>query len=162
MGTGRLRAAPTETADYRRGYLCGIIRGDGRIGSYRYGRTGTPTGRKPSISGLALTDLEALPRARRYLADTGVDTGEFLFQGRRWAIDAVRAISHLRARGRPLVRDVIAWPLHPSDDWCKGFLAGIFDAEGSFGAPGAPHRQLATRRSSTGRTWCLRRLASRT
>ena len=24
------------------------------------------------------------------------------------------------------------WPAHPAPDWCQGFLAGIFDAEGSF------------------------------
>jgi DNA repair photolyase len=28
---------------------------------------------------------------------------------------------------------MIRWPLSPSDDWRKGFLAGIFDAEGSCG-----------------------------
>ena len=28
---------------------------------------------------------------------------------------------------------LIAWPLSPSDEWRKGFLAGIFDAEGSCG-----------------------------
>ncbi|SDJ11327.1 intein C-terminal splicing region/intein N-terminal splicing region [Actinokineospora alba] len=29
MGTGRFAAPPKDTADYRRGYLCGIARGDG-------------------------------------------------------------------------------------------------------------------------------------
>jgi len=27
------------------------------------------------------------------------------------------------------IRGVVAWPWSPSDQWCKGFLAGIFDAE---------------------------------
>jgi DNA repair photolyase len=33
----------------------------------------------------------------------------------------VRAIEHL-----------ISWPTYPCDDWFRGFLAGIFDAEGSY------------------------------
>jgi DNA repair photolyase len=28
------------------------------------------------------------------------------------------------------IRDVVQWPVFPSLDWCRGFLAGIFDAEG--------------------------------
>ena len=29
------------------------------------------------------------------------------------------------------VRELVEWPLLPSLDWCRGFLAGVFDAEGS-------------------------------
>ncbi|HSS09050.1 MAG TPA: radical SAM protein, partial [Acidimicrobiales bacterium] len=29
------------------------------------------------------------------------------------------------------VRQLVDWSLDPPDDWCKGFLAGVFDAEGS-------------------------------
>jgi hypothetical protein len=32
------------------------------------------------------------------------------------------------------VRELTRWPLSPSYDWRKGFLAGIFDAEGSCGS----------------------------
>jgi DNA repair photolyase len=31
------------------------------------------------------------------------------------------------------VSELILWPRSPGADWCKGFLAGIFDAEGSCG-----------------------------
>jgi hypothetical protein len=34
MGTGRFAEGPNETQEYRRGYLTGMIRGDGTIGSY--------------------------------------------------------------------------------------------------------------------------------
>src|SRR5207245_5391041 len=34
MGTGRFAEGPKDTPEYRRGYLCGMIRGDGHIGSY--------------------------------------------------------------------------------------------------------------------------------
>ena len=34
MGVGGFAEPPKETAAYRRGYLCGMIRGDGTIGHY--------------------------------------------------------------------------------------------------------------------------------
>ena len=34
MGTGGFAPGPKGGADYRRGYLCGMIRGDGNLGSY--------------------------------------------------------------------------------------------------------------------------------
>ncbi|MEA2468110.1 MAG: hypothetical protein QOJ57_2236, partial [Thermoleophilaceae bacterium] len=40
MGIGGLAAAPAESAEYRRGYLCGIVRGDGHLGSYSYEGSG--------------------------------------------------------------------------------------------------------------------------
>ena len=36
MGTGGFAEPPKQTAAYRRGYLCGMIRGDGSIGHYSY------------------------------------------------------------------------------------------------------------------------------
>src|SRR6266545_2910166 len=36
LGTGRFSRPPEEAVDYRSGYLCGIIRGDGHIASYAY------------------------------------------------------------------------------------------------------------------------------
>jgi hypothetical protein len=38
LGTGQFAAAPDHDEEYRRGYLCGMIRGDGTIGSYSYQR----------------------------------------------------------------------------------------------------------------------------
>ena len=31
---------------------------------------------------------------------------------------------------------LIEWPVLPSLDWCRGFLAGVFDADGSLSAGG--------------------------
>jgi DNA repair photolyase len=36
-------------------------------------------------------------------------------------------------RGVAAIQDAITWPAVASSDWCRGFLAGIFDAEGSYG-----------------------------
>ena len=40
MGMGGFAEPPKNTVDYRRGYLCGMVRGDGHLHSYRYARGG--------------------------------------------------------------------------------------------------------------------------
>ena len=133
MGTGGFAAAPPDSSDYRRGYLCGLIRADGHIGSYSYERPGRPHGDVHRFR-LALTDLEALRRARGYLAGVGVATDEFLFQAGAAPHRAVTAI-RTQAPDRVLaVKELIGWPRTASADWRKGFLAGSFDAEGSSGS----------------------------
>jgi DNA repair photolyase len=130
LGTGRFAPPPERSADYRRGYLCGMIRGDGHLGAYSYVRPGRTRDDHHRFR-LALIDLEALQRTRTFLADFDVETHEFEFQeaiGRRQSISAIRDYSRY---GVAAIREIVAWPLALSDDWCKGFLAGIFDAEGS-------------------------------
>src|ERR687896_1276368 len=38
LGMGQFAESPSEGPDYRLGYLCGLIRGDGHVGSYGYPR----------------------------------------------------------------------------------------------------------------------------
>jgi DNA repair photolyase len=131
LGTGRFTAPPVGGPEYRRGYLCGMIRGDGHLGSYSYERAGRANGDVHRFR-LALTDLEALRRTRTYLAELDVPTDEFLFQeavGVRKRLNAIRNSSY---RGVTAIQEIVAWPHAPSAEWSKGFLAGIFDAEGSF------------------------------
>jgi DNA repair photolyase len=123
MGVGAFADGPADSGDYRRGYLCGLIRGDGHLGSYGYERGEVHRFR------LALTDLEALRRAREYLSDTGVATQEFAFAGAAGG-RAVRAIRTSTRENVARLGELVEWPRRASDDWCKGFLAGIFDAEG--------------------------------
>ena len=85
LGVGAFAEQPKESADYRRGYLGGMIRGGGQPGQC-------------SCSG------EALDRTRRFLQAEGVGPTELGFA---------------------------EWPVPPSADWQLGFLAAIFDAEGS-------------------------------
>lgn len=130
MGTGGLAAGPQCGRDYRRGYLCGMIRGDGHVGSYNCDRPGRTRGDVHRFR-LALADLEALRRTREYLHDSGVTTQEFVFQeavGQWRAINAIRTQAHAHV---VVIQDFICWPENATDEWCKGFLAGIFDAEGS-------------------------------
>jgi DNA repair photolyase len=130
MGTGRFASPPQKGTDYRRGYLCGMIRGDGHLGSYVYSRPGRVLGDVYRFR-LALVDLEAIQRARRYLAELSVATDEFVFQqavaGRR----TVHAIRTQARAGVAAIEEIISWPRTPTIEWRKGFLAGIFDAEGS-------------------------------
>ncbi len=96
MGTGRFATPPTEDADYRRGYLSGLLRG-GAGAAYRD---------RVARFSLAEADADVLTRARRYLAGFGITDA-----------DADTA----------LVDD---WPHCPTDQWYKGFLAGVFDVRG--------------------------------
>jgi DNA repair photolyase len=129
MGTGGFPEPPRESADYRAGYLCGLIRGDGCLSVNLFPRRDRTYGASYSFR-LALADLEPLIRARRYLSDIEISAREFVFQkagnGRR-EIKAISVSGNDRVWS---IRDVIAWPRQPSDDWITGFLAGIFDAEG--------------------------------
>jgi DNA repair photolyase len=125
VGTGGAAEAPKDSPEYRRGYLCGIIRGDGKLGTFTYSYGTVHRFR------LALADLEALDRSRAYLTGFGVATTMFEFSV---ATTSRRVIRALRATSRAdvtAITDLIAWPEWPTDDWRKGFLAGVFDAVGS-------------------------------
>lgn len=131
IGTGRFTPSPSEEVEYRRGYLSGLIRGDGLLGTYRYDGRRRTTDVQHHFR-LALADFEALWRARRYLLDFDVATDEFVFGRSAVNRKPMRAIrTHARAKVER-VRELIKWPLALSTEWCKGFLAGIFDAEGSY------------------------------
>jgi DNA repair photolyase len=130
MGVGSLGPAVEESEEYRRGYLCGMIRGDGHVGSYSYVRPGRSSCDVHRFR-LALTDSEALCRSRKYLQGAGVHTDEFQFLEGNARHRPMRAIRTSSRDGVDRVRELIRWPGSPSDEWSRGFLAGIFDAEGS-------------------------------
>lgn len=129
-GIGALATGPKDTAEYRRGYLCGLIRGDAHIGSYHYQRVGRSNGDVHRFR-LALADGEALQRCGEYLLDAGVATTAFLFQAETRERRRIVAIRTSAKEAVAAVQEMIRWPTSPSTDWRKGFLAGIFDAEGA-------------------------------
>jgi DNA repair photolyase len=131
LGTGGFVGEPEKGRDYKRGYLCGMIRGDAHLASQLYRRPNGKILARYQFR-LALVDLEALRRARQYLSEQEVDTREFLFQE---AVGSRRALRAIGASGRKrvsVIESIVAWPSVPSVEWTKGFLAGIFDAEGSY------------------------------
>jgi DNA repair photolyase len=130
MGTGKFASQPDHGPEYRRGHICGMIRGDGYLGSFIDARTARRT--EVHRFRLALVDLQALRRTGDYLVDVGVETREFVFQEAIGARKAMHAISTGAQKPVAAIKEIVRWPQRLSDDWCKGFLAGIFDAEGSY------------------------------
>jgi DNA repair photolyase len=130
MGLGSLGPAPAESGEYRRGYLCGMIRGDGHVGSYAYERPGRSVFDVHRFR-LALTDGEALRRSRDYLAGVGIRTREFQFLEGNERHRPMKAIRTSSRDNVDRIRELIRWPGSASAEWSRGFLAGIFDAEGS-------------------------------
>jgi DNA repair photolyase len=131
LGTGAFAPGPKRDRDYERGYLCGMVRGDGNLASYAYERAGRMSPSVVHRFRLALTDDEALRRAERYLLAHAVQTTSFAFAAGSDRHRPVRAIRTQAGAQCDRVRDLIRWPLNPREEWRKGFLAGIFDAEGS-------------------------------
>jgi DNA repair photolyase len=131
IGVGGFAPEPVEDAEYRHGYLTGMIRGDGHLRSYSY----------PGSNGrilthhrfrLALVDRDGLERTSRYLSLEGIAMPPmFLFQPASERGKAVYAIRTGRRDDVQRVQALVQWPGDPSESWKKGFLAGIFDAEGS-------------------------------
>jgi DNA repair photolyase len=130
VGVGGFAEQPAEDDGYRRGYLTGMIRGDGmlRSATYERARGGQWTSHQFR---LALIDDDALDRTSRYLSLLGISTAWFLFQR---ATSTTKQLNAIRCQDRGSVdriRSLVAWPVTPSTSWKKGFLAGIFDAEGT-------------------------------
>jgi DNA repair photolyase len=130
LGVGRFADPPKQDADYRRGYLCGMIRGDGSIHEGHYTRANGHANQTRKFR-LALTDREALDRTRRYLGGMAIDCREFVFSAATLTRREITAITCSAEAPIRMIRMLIDWPDKPSLEWRKGFLAGIFDAEGS-------------------------------
>src|SRR5262245_38577293 len=131
MGIGALARPVDKDQSYKLGYLCGMIRGDGLLASYHYERAGRAHGDQHQFR-LALCDADALRRTRTYLLNWGISTQEFVFQK---AVVGYQTMNAIRTQARASVEEIrrlIAWPNQPSPSWMGGFLAGIFDAEGSY------------------------------
>lgn len=132
LGTGGFASRPsTASADYRRGYLCGWIRGDGLLASDSYSGRRRLRDEQHQFR-LALADVEALERAAGYLNKLGIETRPLVFQESSANRRILRGIRTHALRHVQLIEEIIAWPASASLDWSRGYLAGIFDAEGSF------------------------------
>jgi DNA repair photolyase len=130
IGVGALGRSPDHSQDYRRGYLCGLIRGDGTIGHYEYARAS----RRLAVHSfrLVLTDFEAIRRARIFLEEENLMLEELPAANvAAWGAKPVRMLRTGARHSVARIEELVAWPISSSHDWLKGFLAGIFDAEGS-------------------------------
>jgi DNA repair photolyase len=152
LGASAAHDRPVASREYRRGYLCGLVRGDGTVGDYIDKRRGTT---RPSFR-LALADIEALSRAREYLALVDILTHDFLLAAGSVNRREIRAIRNQSCQGVSAIRGLVEWPRHAEQDWMLGFLAGIFDAEGNFG--GVIRITNTDQAIIDWTCWCLRRL----
>jgi DNA repair photolyase len=110
VGTGAFAASVDHNADYRAGYLCGVTRSHG----------------------LALCGTQAVERAQEFLQQSSVETERFSVRasaGRQHPIQAAWTQARLNVA---LVRELIAPRESPTRGWQAGFLAGLYDAEGSY------------------------------
>ena len=147
MGTGGFAEPPKQTAAYRRGYLCGLIRADDNIGHYSYPPRNRAADRS-YLFRLALAEpgsQAARARAADYLARAGIGCTDFILTepfteepGRikpdSWP-PSTRRVTAIRTGGPDQARTLeclLSWPDQPGPDWRKGFLAGCFDARGGY------------------------------
>jgi DNA repair photolyase len=130
LGVGALPTPPKHDEEYRRGYLTGMIRGDANLETYHYVRPGRAHGDVHRFR-LALADLEPLDRTQRMLDAEDIVTTRFAFTPTSAARREMTAIRNQAKRSVEAIRRLVSWPDEPSDQWRRGFLAGIFDAEGS-------------------------------
>jgi DNA repair photolyase len=119
MGTGRFAAAPRTTSGYRRGYLFGLT------------RAGTACSSSAGFL-LATVDTEAVDRVRRYLGTFDLSAVALVSQAQTADRKAMTAIHPTTAGAGAVLADLLAPPAHPGPDWGAGFLAGSFDADGSY------------------------------
>jgi DNA repair photolyase len=131
MGTGGFASPPKGGPEYRRGYLCGMILGDGHVSSRMY-KPPNEDLRRVDVFRLGLTDVEALQRTRTFLAEFGISTHEYVFQRSSTNRKQLNGLVSNGPSNIAAIREAITVPCVPSTEWRKGFLAGIFDAEGSY------------------------------
>jgi DNA repair photolyase len=130
LGFGRSAVSVDASDDYRRGYLTGMVRGDANLKVYRYQRAGRAHGDVHRFR-LALADPEGLRRSQDYLAREGIATDWFEFSAAGPGRRPMSAIRTSAASSVARIATLVQWPTNPSAPWSRGFLAGIFDAEGS-------------------------------
>ena len=160
----RFAARRRRTSDYRRGYLCGMVRGDGHCRLVRLRRDRAAHGRRPPVPAGARRRRGAR-RARRLPRRVGRrDAVRVRTQAPDTTRDARRSGTQ-RGRASTRSRELDRVAAFTERDWRKGFLAGIFDAEGSCGAGSADreHRRDDPRLDRVlPRRLRLRRTSSRT
>jgi DNA repair photolyase len=133
MGFGRIPGSHCgdRSAEYRRGYLCGLIRGDGHLGVYRYTRPGRANADQHRFR-LAMADTQSLERASEYLAGFGISIDRFLYLAETAVRRRMEAIRTSSMASVAAISRLIEWPDQPAGDWLLGYVGGLFDAEGSF------------------------------
>lgn len=125
-----------ETFDYKHGYLCGIMQGDGCIGKWKASAK-LANGENASLyqARLTMKDGDAVDRAYKYFKDFGIEMIWKMFPLGSKKQEMLPGIITSQREQVKKISEIIRFPYHcekPTHEFYRGFLAGIFDAEGSF------------------------------
>lgn len=124
-----------ENWKYRLGYLKGVMDGDGSSGHYEYDHS------EINVLSLRMKDIEAIERARRYVKELyGYDLREFIQKTRGLKVSGTPysdlfGIRTTRGQEVKTLQADLNWkstiPAWAAHDYHRGYLAGVFDAEGT-------------------------------
>lgn len=129
-----LQETPFENEEYIKGYLSGMIRGDGHLKTYNnYERDVLRKDRNNKIYHikenyhrfyLRLADKEPIDKVNKYLSSYGIVLSEFRNKQNMFCV------ATSRKEDFQSITQLINWS--NSFEYRRGFLSGIFDAEGSY------------------------------
>lgn len=137
LGIGEMEVNPDITQEYMTGYLSGVIRGDGHLKTHKDHRRENGV---YSQFRLAMKDQEATNRVASYLSHFGIEVQWFDFEINAKTGAKCKAIRTSTKKSFDEITALIDFSndtdsvksyIYSSEDYLKGFLAGIFDAEGS-------------------------------
>jgi len=137
LGIGEMEVNPNITQEYMMGYLSGVIRGDGHLKTHKDHRRENGV---YSQFRLAMKDQEATNRVASYLSHFGIEVQWFDFEINAKTGAKCKAIRTSTKKSFDEITALIDFSndtdsvksyIYSSENYLKGFLAGIFDAEGS-------------------------------
>ncbi len=119
-----------ETEDYKIGYLSGALRGDANISQHTYIRKQKKWEIRDFLYRFRFTvkDKDFMDRVEGYLIGH-----DFLFREYPFDMNGVthKAIYNYSKTAYDKITDLVKTPEQPTQEWLRGFIAGLFDAEGS-------------------------------
>jgi DNA repair photolyase len=154
MGTGAFARARPATGDYRRGYLCAMLRWSPGLAAELRPQSNRVRADMHAPA-LAACAPEALRRARDFLSQLVPEPQRPLCRPATAGRGAAAAVRAPPRAGSQRLCELSAWPATPAPAWSAGFLAGMFDAAGSY-REGRLSIPLGNRETSA---WLLRSLA---
>lgn len=118
-------SSPDENEGYIKGYITGITEGDG---TFSFTEKEITTTEKQRYWRVALINIPMLKRLQKYLKKLNVDLEiRFFSKGKNHPLFKLESRKY-----DVLVKIKSIMETIPDSDFKKGFLAGIYDAEGSF------------------------------
>ena len=125
---GNIEQLPEETDDYKKGYISGMVHGDGMISHYPDKREGFTDQYRFR---LALTDTEALQTTKEYLEYFGIrGIKTRLFSEKTEKHRESNAIFAYKKSTYEIIKNMMNFSKEA--EYMRGYVAGFFDAEGSY------------------------------